>query len=170
MKSKSDPFDLFSCAGLDRDNIRQLALETGFCKRASGRISAPDFLIHLCLQSVAGTVSYNDLAARVEAHTGVAASRQAYWERTDEPCVRFFQGILERIMLSKCRPDDIQAVNRQRPSRDPGNSCPGRGLGSARSRLLQDPGYRGTQAGRGRFDQQVQALHRPLRSGYGPKD
>jgi hypothetical protein len=74
MKSKSDPFDLFSCAGLDRDNIRQLALETGFCKRASGRISAPDFFIHLCLQSVAGTVSYNDLAARVEAHTGVAAS------------------------------------------------------------------------------------------------
>lgn len=113
MKNKSDPFDLFSCAGLDRDKIRQLAFETGFCKRASGKISAPDFLIHLCLQSVAGTVSYNDLAARVEAHTGVAASRQAYWERTDEPCVRFFQSILERIMLSKCSPDDIQAANRR---------------------------------------------------------
>lgn len=111
MKKESDPFDLFSCAGLDRDKIRQLAFETGFCKRASGKISAPDFLIHLCLQSVAGTVSYNDLAARVEVHTGVAASRQAYWERTDEPCVRFFQSILERIMLSKCRPDDIQALN-----------------------------------------------------------
>ena len=113
MKNKSDPFDLFSCAGLDRDKIRQLTFEIGFCKRASGKISAPDFLIHLCLQSVAGTVSYNDLAARVEAHTGVAASRQAYWERTDEPCVRFFQSILERIMLSKCSPDDIQAINRQ---------------------------------------------------------
>ena len=113
MKNKSDPFDLFSCAGLDRDQIRQLAFETGFCERASGKISAPDFLIHLCLQSVAGTVSYNDLAARVEAHTGVAASRQAYWERTDESCVRFFQSILERIMLSKCSADDIQAINRQ---------------------------------------------------------
>ena len=113
MKNESDPFDLFSCAGLDRDKIRQLAFETGFCKRASGKISAPDFLIHLCLQSVSGTVSYNDLAARVETHTGVAASRQAYWERTDEPCVRFFQSILEHIMLSKCSPDDIQAINRQ---------------------------------------------------------
>jgi hypothetical protein len=112
MKIKSDPFGLFSCAGLDRDKIRQLAFETGFCKRASGKISAPDFLIHLCLQSVAGTVSYNDLAARVEVHTGVAASRQAYWERTDEPCMRFFQSILEHIMLSKCSPDDIRTINR----------------------------------------------------------
>jgi hypothetical protein len=111
MKNQSDPLELFSCAGLDRDQIRQLAFETGFCQRASGKIDAPDFLIHLCLQSVAGTVSYNDLAARVEAHTGVAASRQAYWERTDEPCVRFFQSVLERIMLSKCSPDNIQAVN-----------------------------------------------------------
>jgi len=112
MKNELDPFDLFSCADLDRDKIRQLAFETGFCKRASGKINAPDFLIHLCLQSVTGTVSYNDLAARIEAHTGVAASRQAYWERTDEPCARFFQSILERIMLSKCSPDDIQAINR----------------------------------------------------------
>jgi hypothetical protein len=56
MKNESDPFDLFSCADLDRDKIRQLAFETGFCKRASGKINAPDFLIHLCLQSVAGTV------------------------------------------------------------------------------------------------------------------
>jgi len=113
MKNTSDPCDFFACAGLDRDQIRQLAFETGFCERASGKINAPDFLIHLCLQSVAGTVSCNDLAARVEAHTGVAASRQAYWERTDESCLRFFQRILERIMLSKCSPDDIRTIRRQ---------------------------------------------------------
>lgn len=113
MTDPSDPFDLFSCAGLVRDRIRQLAFETGFCERASGKISAPDFLIHMCLQSMAGTVSYNDLAARVEAHTHVAASRQAYWERTDEQCLRFFQSVLERIMLSKCSPDEIPTINRQ---------------------------------------------------------
>jgi len=113
MKKKSDPFDLFSCAGLDREKVRQLAFGTGFCQRDSGKISAPDFLVHLCLESVSGTVSYNDLAARVEAQTGIAASRQAYWERTDEPCVRFFQSVLEHVMLSKCDPVDIESIKRR---------------------------------------------------------
>jgi len=107
MNKEVDSFDLFSCAGLDRDKIRQLAFETGFCRRESGKINAPDFLIHLCLESVSGTVSYNDLAARVQAHTGISASRQAYWERTDEQCMRFFQRVLEHIMLSKCGASDI---------------------------------------------------------------
>jgi hypothetical protein len=113
MKKESDPFDLFSCAGLDRDKIRELAFQTGFCQRDSGKISAPDFLVHLCLESISGTVSYNDLAARIQAQTGVAASRQAYWERTDEPCVRFFQSILEHVLLSKCSSDGIQSIKRR---------------------------------------------------------
>jgi hypothetical protein len=62
---------------------------------------------------VSGTVSYNDLAARVEAQTGIAASRQAYWERTDEPCVRFFQSVLEHVMLSKCDPVYIESIKRR---------------------------------------------------------
>ena len=113
MKKKSDPFDLFSWVGLDRRKIRKLAFETGFCKRHSGKISAPNFVVHLCLESTSGTVSYNDLAARVEARTGIAASRQAYWERTDECCLRFFQSILEHVMLSKCDPHQIQFIKRQ---------------------------------------------------------
>jgi hypothetical protein len=113
MKKRSDPYDLFSCVGLDRKKIRKLAFATGFCKRHSGKISAPDFVVHLCLESISGTVSYNDLAARVEARTGIAASRQAYWERTNEPCLRFFQSILEHVMLSKCDPHQIQSFKRQ---------------------------------------------------------
>ena len=69
MKRKLNSRDLFSCAGLDRKKIRKLAFETGFCKRNSGKINAPDLLIHLCLESISGTVSHNDLAARVEART-----------------------------------------------------------------------------------------------------
>lgn len=110
MNKQVDPFDLFSCAGLNGNTIRQLAFETGFCKRKSGKISAPDFLIHLCLESVSGTVSYNDLAARIQARTGISASRQAYWERMDEQCMRFFQRVLERLMLSKCGASHIPTV------------------------------------------------------------
>lgn len=107
MKEQGDAFDLFACADLDRDKIQQLALQTGFCQRDSGKIRASDFLVHLCLESVSGTVSYNDLAARVQAQTGISASRQAYWERTDDHCLRFFQSVLEHIMLSKCAACDI---------------------------------------------------------------
>jgi hypothetical protein len=113
MKIKSDPCDLFSCVGLDRKKIRMLAFKSGFCKRHSGKISAPDFVVHLCLESISGTVSYNDLAARVEARTGIAASRQAYWARTAEPCLKFFQSILEHVMLAKCDPRQIQCIKRQ---------------------------------------------------------
>ncbi|HOX16804.1 MAG TPA: IS4 family transposase [Smithellaceae bacterium] len=113
MKNKSDFCHLFSCVGLDRKKIRKLAFETGFCKRHTGKISAPDFVVHLCLESISGTVSYNDLAARVEARTGIAASRQAYWERTDESCVRFFQSILEHVMLAKCNPHQLQFIKRR---------------------------------------------------------
>jgi hypothetical protein len=112
-KTPPDPWRLLSCTGLERETIRRLAFQSGFCKRASGKIPAPDFLIHLCLQSVTGVVSYNDLAARMQALTGVSASRQAYWERTDEACVRFFQSILQRVMLSKCCPEEIERLRKQ---------------------------------------------------------
>lgn len=95
---------------LSRKEIRKLAFDTGFCKRSSGKIEASDFLLQLCLQSLEGTVSYNDLAARIEVKTGTSASRQAYWERTNDSCVRFFQRILERIMHSKCRLDDVKEL------------------------------------------------------------
>jgi len=51
---------LFCIDGLSRADIIQLAFESGFCKRKSGKIDPPDFLTHFCLQSLHGTVSYND--------------------------------------------------------------------------------------------------------------
>jgi hypothetical protein len=102
MNTKNDaPCKLFTVDGLDREKITQIAFETGFCKRRSGKIDPPDFLLHFCLQSLEGTVSYNDLAARVEAKTGVNASRQAYQQRMGEECVNFFKKILETVMNSK---------------------------------------------------------------------
>ena len=101
---------LLDGGNLSREEIRKLAFDTGFCKRSSGKIEAPDFLLQLCLQSLEGTVSYNDLAARIEAKTGTSASRQAYWERTNDSCVRFFQRILERIMYSKSRLGDVKEL------------------------------------------------------------
>ena len=85
----------------------KLAFESGFCKRNSGKISAHDFLLYSCLQSLKGTVSYNDLAAKIESQTGVNASRQAYHQRMGNECNTFFQSVLETIMLSKHQTEDV---------------------------------------------------------------
>jgi hypothetical protein len=71
----SAPSVLNAC-GLTSDLIRRIARQTGFCKRASGKIDVIDFLNHFCEESVKGTVSYNDLAAKMQAATSVSASRQ----------------------------------------------------------------------------------------------
>ena len=94
MKTRQDGSELLSCNGLTRAEIRRLAFETGFCQRASGKIDAPDFLIHLCVQSIQGTVSHNDLAERIHLHTGVSASRQVARQYGNQTTPSTFQDIL----------------------------------------------------------------------------
>src|SRR5665647_291779 len=95
------PSVLEAC-GLTSQEIRWIARETGFCKRTSRKIDVIDFLHHFCEESVKGTVSYNDLAAKIQAATGVSASRQAYGQRIHaDVCVAFFQAVLATLILSK---------------------------------------------------------------------
>ncbi len=96
MNKKRDPYKLFTIEGLSRENITKLAFETGFCIRKSGKIDPSDFLLNLCIHSLEGTVSYNDLAAKLESKTGINASRQAYHQRMGNPCVDLFKKFLSR--------------------------------------------------------------------------
>ena len=101
---------LFSKSFLSVEEVMKFAFESGFCKRNSGKITAPDFLLHFCFQSLKGTVSYNDLAAKIESQTGVNASRQAYHQRMGNECDAFFQSVLETVMLSKHQTEDVQKL------------------------------------------------------------
>lgn len=93
---------LFQACGLNEELICGIARETNFIERASGKIRVPALLECVCEEVVKGTVSYNDLAARVQAATGDIISRQAYWERMNtDACVGFFKAILARVMLQK---------------------------------------------------------------------
>jgi hypothetical protein len=93
---------LFKACGLNDRQIRKIARKTRFSERASGKINVPRLLECVCEEIVKGTVSYNDLAARVEAVTGDLVSRQAYWERMNtDACIAFFKAILAIIMLQK---------------------------------------------------------------------
>jgi hypothetical protein len=101
---------LFGKNFLTVEDVLKLAVESGFCKRNSGKIPAPDFLLYFCLQSLEGTVSYNDLAAGIESQTGVNASRQAYHQRMGDECDAFFQRVLETVILSNHQTEDIQQL------------------------------------------------------------
>lgn len=93
--------ELFSVEGLSSEEVTRIAFESGFCKRNSGKIQPDDFLHYFCNQALNGTVSYNDLAATVEANCGVNASRQAYHQRMGLECVKFFKKVLEIVIKSK---------------------------------------------------------------------
>jgi hypothetical protein len=53
--------------GLSHEEIDRLAREAGMVKRTPRKISAQTLVCLLLQESVRGTVSYNDLAARLEA-------------------------------------------------------------------------------------------------------
>lgn len=105
-----DLLKLIEDDGLTSKCLWELAYATEFCKRASRKIMAPDFFVQQCALAMEGTVSCNDMAVRIELKTGARATRQAYWLRTDESCVRFFQAILERIMHSRCDPSAVEEL------------------------------------------------------------
>ncbi len=107
-----DIYFLFSKDFLNAEDVIRLAFESGFCKRNSGKISALDFLLYFCQESLSGSVSYNDLAAKIEFQTGVNASRQAYHQRMGDECDAFFQSVLETVMLSKYQAEDVQKLIR----------------------------------------------------------
>jgi hypothetical protein len=102
--------NFFAVEGIGDAEIERIAFESGFCKRRSGKIKAPDFLIHFCLQSLEGTVSYNDIAAKIAVRTDNQASRQAYHQRMGAECVDFFEKILASVMASKCRFDELDTL------------------------------------------------------------
>jgi hypothetical protein len=101
---------LFGIDFLTVEDVTQLAFESGFCKRKSGKITAPAFLLHFCLEALKGTLSYNDLAAKIQTETGITASRQAYHQRMGDECNNFFMRILEAVMLSKHKTEEVKAL------------------------------------------------------------
>ena len=102
--------NFFEAEGLDRHEIERIAFETGFCKRNSGKIKAPEFLIYFCLESLKGTVSLNDIASKMSADADTDASRQAYQQRMNAECHEFFKRILASVMASKNRLENPNAA------------------------------------------------------------
>jgi hypothetical protein len=61
----------------------------------------------MCEESIKGTVSYNDLAAKISCAVESEASRQALYYRTKESAVEFFKQVLTAVMKHKHRLNDV---------------------------------------------------------------
>jgi len=71
---------LLSALHIDDKQIDKIALNTGFLIRK--RLLVPADMLHsICCQSIQGTVSFNDVAAKIDAESAVSVSRQAIKRR-----------------------------------------------------------------------------------------
>jgi hypothetical protein len=91
------------CPELSNKEILRIAKESGFSKRVEKKITPFDYLLFMCQESIKGTVSHNDLAAKVSCEKDLNISRQAYFYRTKEETVEFFKIILATVMMNKHR-------------------------------------------------------------------
>ncbi|MCF6269319.1 MAG: IS4 family transposase [Melioribacteraceae bacterium] len=96
---------------LTEEEILKIARQTGFTKRIEKKITASEYLVYFCKESIKGTVSYNDLAAKLSCAQVCHASRQAFYYRTTQEAVMFFEQILATIMKKKYQDHDLTKTN-----------------------------------------------------------
>src|SRR5438477_631479 len=107
---KKDFSALLSAIGIDGSQLQKMAIDTGFQVR-KGLVKPLDILYAFCQQSVMGTVSYNDLAAKIDAEAAVSVSRQAIAKKTGkEPCMDFLKKILALVITAKIDKKEISLL------------------------------------------------------------
>lgn len=107
---KNDFDDFLEQIGIDQKWLNILAFNSGLIVRKR-LITATELLYSFCMESTNGIVSYNDIAAHIDAECGVSVSRQAVWKKAKEPCLNFFKAILECLIAAKTKIKDAQYLN-----------------------------------------------------------
>jgi len=97
MMANNLPLTLLSNLGLRSEHVLEQAIQTGFCKRM-GKIHPCIFWETFCLAAAGGSLSYNDLAARIAARGGASVSRQAIGLKTSQTGRLFFERVLAMAM------------------------------------------------------------------------
>ena len=97
---KADFVESFNMLNINKDELVSLARQTGFIQRIR-KIDSLDFMYSLAMESMHGIASYNDIAATFENINGNSISRQAICKKVKEECVKYFQRVLELVILGK---------------------------------------------------------------------
>jgi hypothetical protein len=79
----------------------KLAIKTRFMKRKPKKIDPFEYLTTVCIMSVTGSPSFNNIAAKHSCSYNCPASRQAFGKRTKRECVEFFKSVLALIIKTK---------------------------------------------------------------------
>jgi len=109
---KDDFLALLKAMNIHEEHIGKMAIDTGFLIR-KGLLEPADILYAYCCQSTYGTVSSNDLAAKIDAETSVSVSRQAIAKKTGkESCVDFLKKILELVIINKIGKEEIDLLRK----------------------------------------------------------
>lgn len=107
---KSDFSALLNAMNIDAGQIEKIATDTGFLVR-KGIVEPADILYAICCGSTHGTVSFNDLAAKIDAEATVSVSRQAIAKKTGkDSCVEFLKKILALIIISRIGKEEIGSL------------------------------------------------------------
>jgi len=85
----------------------KLAIKTSFMKRKPKKIDPFEYLTIMCTMSVAGSPSFNNIAAKHSSSYEHPASKQAFSKRTKGECVSFFQSVLALIIKTKLSKTEI---------------------------------------------------------------
>ena len=81
--------------------IEKIAINCSFMVRKS-LVSPADLLYAICCQSTQGTVSFNDLAAKIDAESCISVSRQAIAKKINKKsALDFLKKILSLVLMSK---------------------------------------------------------------------
>lgn len=106
---KNDFNLLIEKLSINNEKLNEIAFETGFIKRK--RLIYPlDFLSAVCIESAMGIASYNDIAAHIDADSGLCVSRQAIWKKVTAPCEDFLKKILALIITNKINSVFIETI------------------------------------------------------------
>jgi hypothetical protein len=90
-----------SSIGLSEEEIDELGRETGLIQRRGGKISVHTFLAVLFDCSAITAPSFNDLAAGMDACSGIFVSKQAIAKKMTSSCLELLKVILAKVITSK---------------------------------------------------------------------
>jgi len=88
----------------------KLAMKTQFMKRKPKKIDPFEYLTTICILSVTGSPSFNNIAAKHSFSYNCPASKQAFCKRTKKECVEFFKSVLTLIIKTKLCETKINKV------------------------------------------------------------
>lgn len=91
-------------------DLRQLAKDLKFTKRAPRKIDVVSLLASVCAECLQGSPSCNDLAAQIQTLSGRTPSRQAVSLRLNQAFENILQQLLEKVVREKIAGDGLSAA------------------------------------------------------------